>query len=107
MRIAIISCCLVGFFAAPAVANDRCADRRSEALTRDHCRAAYIQVETEESGWRTVRESDGPFCFGADGAFWRWQCRGFEESSRCRKGGDWDVRVTLVNGEVRWECLRR
>lgn len=107
-RRAGLSFCLLvgGLLAAGGAAAQDCAERRAVADSRDRCRADFIQVETADGGWRTVNEKEGPMCFRAEASFWRWQCRGYEETARCRgvKAAS-DVRVTLSNGEVRWECL--
>lgn len=103
----LFPCLLLGALAfAEAAAAQDCGARRAVADSRDRCRASYIQVETADGGWRTVDEKEGPMCFRAETSFWRWQCRGYEETARCRgANGATEVRVTLSNGDVRWECL--
>ena len=91
--------------AGAATAETPCEGRPVESDARDKCLASYIEIETPDRGWQRVNEG-AKMCFRAEEDFWRWQCTGFEESSRCRSGGSGrEVRVSLNQGEVLWECL--
>lgn len=96
---------LAALSALPGTAEEACESRGAESESRDKCLASYIEIETSDRGWQRVNEG-AKMCFRAAEDFWRWQCTGFEESSRCRSGGAGrEVRVSLNQGEVLWECL--
>ena len=62
MRYAIILIGLAALTAGQASAQSACAERQAESQSRDLCRAAYIKVETAESGLRTVDENSEAAC---------------------------------------------
>lgn len=92
--------------AGAALAQDACAQKPVRGpVFYDRCNASFIQVDTP-AGLLDVHDKSAPSCFAISSPVWSWRCRGFAEKGRCRtKSQTNEVRVTLNNGQVKWECL--